>query len=266
MLYDALLTLDLPRTVGPPLPTPFWDGVPRLLFTGSWARRAATCTLSSAAVLAGCHAVLRAVGHQPAFRIVDDAGELLDLSAVPERWGDAPEPRAEVLPPRWTSEPCAFRLRASWEEGGFAAVALLRYTPRHDVEQAALSGSVRVLWTPEEPGPRLAVRLERPDIGLQLSRRLRTHGDRVVQATADGLGERFGGTVAHRSRVVALVEAETSATFDELLDGFPEPALRSIAPIRGALRGTWPALAADGVEGRWSNGRFVPSAEVDPAV
>src|SRR5688572_21640868 len=102
MLYDALFTLDLPHRVGPPLPTGFWDGVQRLIFTGTWSRRAATCTLSSAAVLAGCHAALREVGSAPAFQIVDDTGELFDLSAAPERWGEAPPPWAEILPARWT--------------------------------------------------------------------------------------------------------------------------------------------------------------------
>jgi hypothetical protein len=122
MLYDAWLATELPTTIGPPLPTPFWDGLPRLLFSGAWYRRAATCTLSSAAVLAGSYGALRGAGAAPVFEIVDDAGELLDLSAVPENWGEAPPPWAELLPPRWTTEPCAFRLRATWQEGGFAAV------------------------------------------------------------------------------------------------------------------------------------------------
>lgn len=261
MLYDALLTLDLPHRVGPPLPTGFWDGCERLLFTGVWARRAATCTLSSAAVLAGCHAALRTLPAEgpPAFRVVDDGGELLDLSAAPERWGEAPDPWAEVLPPRWTEEPCAFRIRATFEEGGFAVVVLLRHAPRHDLEHAALSGAVRVLWAPEATDERLARRVT--GAGARLARLLSLEGDRVTRALADALEARFGAAPTARDRVVVLADGPGGG-FGDLLDGFPERATAAVRPIASALDGWWPALAADGIEGRWRDGVFVPTAEV----
>jgi hypothetical protein len=260
MLYDALITLDLPQQVGPPLPTGLWDGLERLLFTGSWSRRAATCTLSSAAVLAGCHAALRALPPDgpPTLQVVDDAGELLDLSASPDRWGAEPARWAEILPPRWTDEPCAFRLRASFEEGGFAVVVLLRHTPRHDLEHAALGGALRVLWAPESADERLTRRVV--GAGTRLARLLQLEGDRLVAALTDALRARFGAEPSHRGQVV--VPIGDARGFGDLLQGFPERATAALAPIADTLEGWWPALAADGVEGRWREGEFVPTAEV----
>jgi hypothetical protein len=221
--------------------------------------------VSAAAALAGCHAAARGLPTEgrPALEVVDDAGELLDLSAVPERWGDAPASWAEVLPPRWTDEPCAFRLRARFEEGGFAVVVVLRFTPRHDLEQSALSGAVRVLWAPEDAGPALSKRIRHD--GTRLARLLQTEGDRVVEALAGALEERFTAPSAHRARVVALVD-RGSGGFADLLDGFPDAALVAVGPIADALQGAWPALGSDGVEGRWRDGRFVPTAEVSVAL
>jgi hypothetical protein len=263
MLYDALITLDLPHEVGPPLPTGVGDGIVRLLFTGAWWRRAATCSLSSASVLAGCHAVVRGlpVAGRPALHVVDDAGELLDLAAAPEGWGEAPAPFAEVLPPRWTTEPCSFRLRASFDEGGFAVVVWLRFTPRHDVEHAALSGAVRVLWAPEDAGARLTERVTRD--GARLGRLVQQQGERVVEALGHAMTERFGRAPAARSRLVVLVpDARGDAAFDDLLDGFPPQARAAVLPTTEALSGAWSALRADGIEGRWTRGAFVPTAEV----
>jgi len=63
-----------------------------------------------------------------------------------------------------------------------------------------------------------------------------------------------------------VVPAAGPEAFTEILSGFPEPAVAAICPVRDTLRGWWPALAADGVEGRFREGRFVPNAEVDHAV
>ncbi|HHO53105.1 MAG TPA: hypothetical protein ENK18_20080 [Deltaproteobacteria bacterium] len=266
MLYDALFTLDLPQEVGPPLATGFWDGLERFLFLGSWARRMATTSVSNAAVLAGTYAAMRRLGQHPTLEVTDDAGELLDLSAVPEDWGGTPDPIVDLLPPRWTTEPCDFRLRASWSADGFATVIVVRHTPRHDAEQTAVVGSVRVLWVPEALGPELVARLERPGAPETLARLLRIHGERLSDELLHLLQEHPGGQGAHRGKIVIPLEGEGPGGFQELWRGFPDEAIEAVPVIRDALSGWWPALSPDGIEGRVRDGQFVPVAEVTHAM
>lgn len=266
MLYDALFTLDLPRQIGPPLATGFWDGLERLLFVGSWSRRMATCTVSNAAVLAGAYAAIRGLGEHATLEVTDDAGELLDLSAVPDDWGGRPDPFVELLPPRWTTEPCDFRLRASLSAGGFAAVIVLRHTPRHDAEQSPVVGSVRVLWEPESTGPELIARLAEPGAPRTLAGLLHTHGERLSRSLTQRLEISPGGRATHRGRLVIPVQSEYLDNFREVWKGFPPAALEALPMIAGVLRGWWPALSSDGIEGRVRAGQFVPVAEVTRAV
>ncbi len=261
MLYDALLTLDLPREIGPPLSTGFWEGLERWLFTGSWSRRVATVRASNAAVLASAYASLRQIGSRPALEIVDDAGELLDLGVPSEGWGDDPAPFVEALPERWTQEPCDFRVRASWRDDQLATVAVLRHTPRHDTEQAALSGAVRVLWAPQSTGAELEARLATAGAARRLAALLTLHGDRTVEALQADLAQRLGGRGTHRSRVLIPVE-DGGGGFSEIYRGFPPEAIEAAAVVEEALTGWWPALSSSGIEGRVRDGQFVPVAEV----
>ncbi|MEQ1565319.1 MAG: hypothetical protein ABMA64_06750, partial [Myxococcota bacterium] len=217
MLYEALFTVELPRALGAPLPTPPWDGLNRWLFTGTWRRRTAHCSVSGAGALAGCFAAVRTVAEGARWTVTDDAGELFALQVAPDGWGAAPGPWAESLPPGWTEAPCAFRAEATWDEGGFTVAAVLRYTPTHPAELAPLSGAARVMWRPEATGERLAARLDGGGSVNELARRLRLQGDRVACALTDALGERFGAASSHRARVVLLA----GDGFGELLRGFP---------------------------------------------
>lgn len=269
MLYDALFAVALPTTLGPPVRTGFWEGVERLLFTGRTRRRMAVCGRSPAVVLAGVYGALReapAGAAHPRFTVTDDADEVLDLGAALEGWtGEVPR-FAERLPPRWTEEPCAFGLTAAWEEGGFAQVVRLRHTPRHDVEQTAVTGSVRVLWRPEKGGAALARRLRSRQDASELAQRLRVHGSRVTDDVLARLQVALDGAVAHRARVVVLVDQGRPDAFADLLAGFSEPARRAVPEISEALVGEWPALAANGVAGTVRSGRFVPVEGVPDVV
>ena len=253
LLYDALFTVSLPSTLGPSVPTPPWEALERWLFTGRARRRMACCAHASAAVLAGLHGSLRQapLEGRPQFTVSSDADEVLDLAALPEGWDRRPH-FAASLPERWTTEPCAFRLRATWEEGGFAHVVQARLTPRHDPEQTAVTGSVRALWVPEARGERLARRLRSAGDARELERRLHEHGRRVTRDTLTRVEARLGGPTSWRSRVLVLVEGP----FDDLLAGFPEAAIDAVPEVTRLLQGTWPALSAEGVEGRVRNGRF----------
>lgn len=142
MIHDALLCLDLPAHLGPPLPTRALKGLENLLFTGRWATRRATTSVSTAAMLARSLAALRGLGFAEV-HVMDDAGTVLDsaIAALPgdgTRW-------PEALPPAWTEEPCALTVRAARSGDGVRAVATLRLTPRHEPAQAPVTGSLRTL-------------------------------------------------------------------------------------------------------------------------
>lgn len=266
MIYDALLTVALPSTAGPPLPTDWLDGFERMLFHGRWSRRVATCDLASATVLARCHAALRDVPHT-GLAIDGDADELLSLRIAPPGWG-RPDPWAERLPPRWTTEPCDFRLRTSWSTEHLHVALTLRYTPRHDPEVGALTGGLRAAWRVAEDVPDLARALyvTLDDDGLAAVRRLvAIEGSRIATGLLDGLRTRFTDredASEIRERTVVPVEPEAMV---ELLAGLPDRAIAVLAAIAAEARRSgrwWPALDRHGVPGWLGRDRFAPAAEV----
>ena len=269
MLYDALLALDLPSRLGPPLPTPFARGLENLIFEGHWDERRAECELSGAAALARCMEALRACGfHGLALR--DEAGELL----APEAW--SAEPGAwlpEALPPAWTEQPCGFALHASRAGGGICAALSLRYTPRFEPVQGALSGALRALWDLAPlAGQEAAFRasldrtLEDETELRELARRVEGRGDALCEALLAGLTAAFeGATGARWGRVIALHGyREQPERFADLLAGIPEDRRLQLALLQERVARSprrWPALDPGGVPGWLGRGSFVPSAE-----
>ncbi len=273
MIYDALVSLDLPTELGAPLPTSTLDAIENLLFVGHWKRRRASCPLSAAVVLARCHRVLSALGCR-GLTVLDDAGSVLAQN-IPASLGDGPEARwPESLPPSWQEQPCDLLLRASLAEGGVTAAVTLRYTPRHDPEQGALSGAVRALWDVQpRAGDEQAFQLSF-DAALaderslrELARRMRDRGDQLTRELVQGLEEAFDAGPCHsHGRVLALHGYRRQPQrFGELLAGLPDPQRLALALLEERLAQSltrWPALDAHGVPGRLHRGRFVPTAEV----
>jgi hypothetical protein len=274
MLYDGLICASLPSRLGAPTTTGALDGLERLLFQGRWRGRRAECTLSGAAALAGCYRAVRALDPTQ-IRVLGDAEELLSLTATPAGWGEAPGPWAERLPPSWTRQPCEFTLQARlapraavWPRSRVIAALGLRYTPRHDPEAGALVGSLRALWVPaaEEDFERdLSAALAEPAALEILRRSLMAWGEALSEQLAEGLEAALEGAQVSRSgRAVALWGyGEQPGRFDELLVGFEEGDRRALGPISARVGegGDWPALGADGVEGRARRGRFEAAVE-----
>ena len=273
MLYDGLISVDLPSRLGPPLPATASQRLERLLFAGSWHRRRAESTLSSAAVLAGCYQAI--LGLSPAsVTLLDDADEVLSLTVMGEGWGDAPEPWAERLPAAWLTEPCAFTLRARltpaearWEGSAVRAVLALRYSPRHDPEVGALVGSLRAVWTvderddAEETARDLSATLEDFGAAAAIKGALVAWGERLAGQTEEALEAALDeARVSRFGRVVALWGVgESPERFDQRLAGFEASdrlALAALAERVAAGREDWPAIGPDGVEGRIRRGRF----------
>ncbi len=273
MIHESLISLDLPTQLGPPLPTNTLAAIENLLFVGHWSQRRASCPLSAAVVLARCHRVLSALGCRD-FTVLDDAGCVL-AQGIPAALGSAPEPRwPETLPPAWLEQPCELLIRASLTEGGVVAALTLRYTPRHDPEQGALTGAVRTLWDvrPREGAERsfrgsfeAALKDERSL--RELARRMRDRGQQLTQDCVRGLEEAFeaGPGHSHGSLLALHGYREHPERFGELLAGLPEPPRLALALLEERLARSdarWPALDAHGVPGRLHRGRFVPTAEV----
>jgi hypothetical protein len=273
VIYDALLSLDLPTELGPPLPTGAITGLENLLFTGRWASRRSTCPLSAAVVLArGCR-VLGALGCA-GLEVLDDAGCVLD-QAVPAVLGDASEPRwPETLPPGWLEQPCELTLRGGLRERGVVAAVTLRYCPRHDPEHGALTGSLRALWDAgpaegEEDGFRRSVEAAlRDEHSLcELHRRLRDRGAQLTDTLIRGLEQAFDTALGHsHGRVLVLHGYRAQPErFADLLAGLPAPQRATIGLLEarvGRSPTRWPALDPTGVHGQLHRGRFVPSEEV----
>ena len=274
MLYDGLISVDLPSRLGPPLPATPSQRLERLLFEGSWHRRRAECTASAAAVLAGCYQALKSLS-PTSVTLLDDADEVLSLTVMGEDWGDAPAPWAEQLPAAWLTEPCAFTLRArlapegaAWDGSAIRAVLSLRYSPRHDPEVGALVGSLRAVWTVEE---REDVEHTQRDLdatladfgaakAIQLA--LGAWGERVAEQAEEALEASLEeARVSRFGRVVALWGiGEEPERFDRRLAGFEAEdrlALAALAQRAAEGREDWPAIGPDGVEGRIRRGRFV---------
>ena len=273
MIFDALLSLDLPTELGPPLPTPALTGLENLLFTGQWATRRATCSLSTAVVLARCCRVLGAMGCS-GLTVMDDAGWVLD-QAVPATLDPTGEGRwPESLPPRWLEQPCELTLRGGLQARGVAAAITLRYSPRHDPEQGALTGALRVLWDVcpcegDEDGFQRSFEAALQDERSlrELSRRLRDRGAQLTASLVANLEEAFDAGPGHsHGRVLALHGyRERPERFEDLLAGLPEPQRVALALMEARLARSgsrWPALDDSGVPGQLRRGHFVPSAEV----
>ncbi len=273
MIYDALLALDPCSELGPPLPTPAVTGLENLIFTGRWATRRANCPLSTAVVLARCSRVLGTLGCT-GLVVLDDAGSVL-AQAVPASLGGASCDRwPEGLPPRWLDQPCELELRGSLRERGIAAAVTLRYTPRHDPEHGAITGSLRALWDARpEPGDEEAFQrsvqaaLSGEGALRELARRLNSRGEALAKDTVRCLSEAFEGAPGSTWGRVAALHGyrEQPERFADLLAGLPEEqrALLALLEERLAHSGSrWPAIDANGVHGRLRRGVFEPSAEV----
>ena len=273
MIYDALLAMDLPSELGPPLPTPPTKGIENLLFTGSWASRRGCCALSSAVVLARCCGVLGALGCT-GLTVRDDAGSVL-AQAVPAAMGRELADRwPEALPPSWQEQPCELEIMGSLRDRGIAAAITLRYTPRHDPEHGALTGSLRALWDlRHDPADEAAFQrsVEAALMGdgslRELGRRLSSRGEHLALQSVRCLGEAFDAAPgATWGRVVVLQGyRDTPERFADLLAGVPDEQRVVLALLEARLASSqirWPALDADGVQGHLRRGRFVPSAEV----
>jgi hypothetical protein len=271
MIHDTLLCLDLPAHLGPPLPTRPLEGLENLLFTGRWATRRATTSVSTAAMLARGLAALRELEFGEV-HVTDDAGTVLD-QAVASLPGDGTR-WPEALPPTWTEQPCALTVRAARVGDGVRAVATLRLTPRYEPAQAPLAGSLRTLW---DVGPgsgdeqtfgasfHAALRDERAL--RELCRRLTARGAVLAEGLLTALKEAFphsDGT--HWGRLLVLHGyGAQPGRFADLLAGVPEERRHHLALLEARLAESpsrWPALDAAGVPGWVHRGRFVPDAEV----
>jgi hypothetical protein len=247
-------------------------GIENLLFSGRWASRRATCTVSAAGVLARGLASLRALGFaRPEVR--DDAGTVLE-QAVWTPWEEGRFGRTpEALPPEWTGQPAALTLRAGLVRGGARAVATLRYTPRFPPEQAPLCGSLRTLWdVAPEPGAEEAFRASL-DAALadeaalrELWRRTTARGAVLAEELCAALASAFDvrGTWVGRTVVLAGYAAAPQR-FADLLAGIPDERRAHLAPLEARFARSparWPALDAEGVPGWVRRGGFESDAEV----
>jgi len=272
VIYDALLAMDLHSELGPTLPTPRLTGLENLLFTGRWGSRRKTCTLSSAVVLARCCRVLSTLGCS-GLSVRDDAGSLL-AQAVPADFQDATARWPESLPPSWQEQPCELEILGSLQGRGIAAAITLRYTPRHDPEQGALTGSLRALWDvrptagEEEQFQRsMEAALMGEGSLRELSRRLTSRGEQLALETAQCLGEAFTASAGSTWGRVLVLHGyrERPERFADLLAGLPEERRLALALLEdrvGRSAARWPAMDAHGVHGHVKRGHFVPSAEV----
>lgn len=269
MIFDALLALDLPATLGPPLPTPALDGLERWLFTGRWLRRVSTCTLSAGAVLARSLTALRTLGPWT-LTLQDDAAVTLALPLASPDWGVAPASWPERLPARWTTEPCDFQLQATRIAEHCATAITVRHQPRHADEAGALVAAVRVAWSvPQDPDPgsaeaRLGATLGSEAALGRLRDGLARHGEQTLDALAAALAEAFPGAVPashHDVRVLHGIADDPNA-FSDRLAGLGSDATGLLPGItaRVLLSGRpWSALDARGVPGRIDGGRFHPN-------
>ena len=121
-----------------------------------------------------------------------------------------------------------------------------------------MTGAHRVLWQPEDTERRLAERLHDEADAAELQARLALHGDVVTEAILRALEASFDAPTSYRSRVVVLAGTD----FTDLLQGFHPAAQSAVGAITARLRGSWPALSDQGVEGRWTNGTFQSMAGV----
>jgi hypothetical protein len=266
VIFEGLLALDLPATLGPPLSTPTLEGLERWLFTGRWHRRASTCTLSSAVVLARVLAVLHEQGSWN-LTLRDDAQVLLDLPLASPSWGESPSSWPERLPPEWTRQPCDFQLSGT-RTGGYSAQALtLRYQPRHEAESGALVAALRLAWSvPADEDSEQAERdrditLRHEGRLLELSGRIEAQGLAALTSLGDGLTARFPDSAAslHHSVRVMHGLAQQPNAFSDLLEGLGSDALllaKAVEIRARKSRRSWPARNARGVPGRLQAGRF----------
>lgn len=273
MLYDGLVSFDLPGQPGPAIAERGARSVEALLFDGSPRVRHAECSLSAGAVLSRTYDALRRIGAR-GFCVGSDAQELLGVVSPLEgapRW-------PELLPPRWCEQPAAFWIRGFLDQAGAAAVVRLRYTPRHRVHQGAVNGSIRLLW---DVRPRRGessffdadVRASLATRGVlqSLSRRLEIRGRALAEDLLRELSSEFEGqTGASWGRAVVLHRYTRSPErFAALLDGFDPQLLQQLSWIEDRQRSSgrsWPAVDPHGVKGRVRGAAFVPALEECHAV
>jgi hypothetical protein len=275
MLYDGLVSFDLPARPGTAVRERGARSLEGLLFDGSARVRHAECTLSAAAVLSRCFDALRRIGARR-FAVGDDVDELFEFPVgldpeAPPRW-------PELLPPRWTELPAAFWMRGCLHDDSAVGVVRLRYSPRHRLHEGALNGSLRLLWD-AAPRPGEEARFGRDlRASLEGERRLRlllarleSLGDRLGESLLDQLREGFGGrSGAAWGRAVVLHEyARRPERYAAVLEGFERAHLQQLPLLDDRLRSSnrsWPALDASGVPGRVCRGTFVPVLEQRHAV
>lgn len=275
MLYRALLAVDLPCTLGAPIPPHhLWDGVERLLMSGTWSRVPRRCEVSAGAVLVGSWRALRRVGAGP-LEVRGDADPLFALTLPPEPGSDRPSAWAEKIPPAWERTPADLRVTATLSPGARLMASIsLRFTGSPPDDQPALTGVFTLAWRPDLlPDPdasESAIRHALTVGGLrELQDRLDGHGDRAVSELITAFQEelRAPTTARAQTRVLAQFGAET-ARHAELISGLIlDDADRDTVMLgiragaeRAALEGTWPATSPDGVIGALIEGRFVAGA------
>lgn len=259
MIYEALLAIDLPEELGPPLPTPWSEGLERLLLRGRFRRREARVEASGAWVLARCHAALHAQGFS--VRAVADVDEV-EVVVAPSSWDEAPV-WAEVLPEAWTRDPADFVLDALRVRAGLAAAVRVRHAVRRPAGEPAVVAALRLAVCPDgDDELRLDATARAVSPGL-LQSCLDGHGERLADALSSALGDALEGEGAWHGGAKVLVGPLRAHA--ERLRGLPAPARALLERLDPPL-GRWPASDGRGVEGRVCDGVFEPLAEVQHAL
>jgi hypothetical protein len=275
MLYDGLVSFDLPARPGSAVREQGMRSLESLLFDGSSRVQHAECTLSAAVVLSRCLDALRRIGARH-FAVGDDVDELFELAVEPDP--DGPPRWPESLPSRWADLPAAFWIRGCLHDDSAVGVVRLRYSPRHRLHEGALNGSLRLVWD-VAPRPGDEARFGRDLLASikgerslrRLLDRLEALGSRLGESLLDQLRTGFGvpSGAAWGRAVVLHGYARRPERFAALLEGFEAAHLQQLPLLDDRLRGSsrsWPALAPNGVPGRVCRGTFVPVLEQSHAV
>ncbi len=261
MIYEALISQQLPTNLGEPVRGSFVASLRALWLHGSPRVGARTCRLSAARVLAGCAQALRAAGFRE-LEVLSDAGELLgDVRLHDDGLMD--------LPPSWSEEACAFRVRAKGSRQHLALTASLRFTPRLQHPGGPLVGSVRALWRPEAHAPDSVRRTLRSEGLRAVHDAVTSHGDDATSTLAEALTAALDTPVSWRAETRVPWMTDGLRDFGARLQGFDPRALEVLeltAAYANADSHGLPALASDGTQGRLRQGRFIPLAEVRDVV
>lgn len=242
MLFDGLVSFDLPARPGSAVRERGARSLESLVFDGSARVQHAECTLSAAVVLSRCFDALRGIGARR-FAVGGDVDELFELTVTSD---EEPPPRwPDLLPPRWTDLPAAFWLRGQLRGEGVVGVVRLRYSPRHRLREGALNGSLRLL---RDVAPRagcearfgrdLRASLEGERALRLLHARLENRGVALGEALLGQLRAGFGGLsgAAWGRAVVLHPYARRPGRFAGVLDGFEPTHLTQFALLDDRLR------------------------------